>query len=553
MPAGLLAAATAGVYVLIARSHGALGASRNDDWAYYRMSFRLANEGVLELNGWAQMMFVGHAILAWPIVVLFGPDITALQLMVCSVGAVGLWAAHQIVRSFLPRHWSIFATGCLAIGPVYGSLSVSFMTDVPAFTLQSLSLLAGLRALRSANTSVPWFAVSLILGFAAFSIREYSLAAGLSVSCVVIVNAWRRNARYARPFFAMAAGWLAACVSLYVWRSTLSNSIVTSLDLTPRALAGSLRTTWRAALTLGLFVAPAVAVAAPGKLLVSVWIRARTGAAIVILASVAATTLSRATYIGNYFTIHGSYPVTLPGSSPTVVSRPIWWVLQIVSVLSTTALILHVLMWWTDRRSVPSPHPEPSKNNSPLPPGWVLTAVFVAWTLVIALGVVIGTDSPFFDRYLIVIVPFVAALAIRTALDRQLLGRTTRFVALAALGGLGVLGFTIVDAAATFDGAKWRLAQDVERMGYEASTIDGGFEWFAFHQPDNISSSTQPPGTSIWITMFSDRLVCVTSAFEETDEDGDVSNHGQLVQHIWAVSSTGVDYRLLALAGPDSC
>ncbi len=60
-----------------------------------------------------------------------------------------------------------FAIGCLALGPVSGTLGVSYMTDVPAFALEALALLSGLRALRTRRFSFPWFVASLLIGVAA--------------------------------------------------------------------------------------------------------------------------------------------------------------------------------------------------------------------------------------------------------------------------------------------------------------------------------------------------------------------------------------------------
>ena len=87
--------------------------------------------------------------------------------MVSVLGAVGLTAAYLVVRSFLPRGHAAFAIGCLALGPVSGTLGVSYMTDVPAFALEALALLSGLRALRTRRFSFPWFVASLLIGVAA--------------------------------------------------------------------------------------------------------------------------------------------------------------------------------------------------------------------------------------------------------------------------------------------------------------------------------------------------------------------------------------------------
>ena len=116
--AGTSAALTSTLYVLLAAWHGALGVARNDDWVYYRSAFRLAQDGSFSADPWADVMLVGHVVLAQPIVAVFGSSPAALQVMVSVLGAVGLTATYLMVRSFLPTGHAAFAIGCLAQGPV---------------------------------------------------------------------------------------------------------------------------------------------------------------------------------------------------------------------------------------------------------------------------------------------------------------------------------------------------------------------------------------------------------------------------------------------------
>ena len=75
-----------------------------------------------------------------------GRSMTTLQVMVAVLGAVAVVASYLLLRSFLSRGWSAFCCAILVVGPLFGALSVSYMTDVPAYCFESLTLLVGWRA-----------------------------------------------------------------------------------------------------------------------------------------------------------------------------------------------------------------------------------------------------------------------------------------------------------------------------------------------------------------------------------------------------------------------
>jgi hypothetical protein len=158
-------------------------------------------------------------LLAQPVIAVFGSSPAALQVWNvpggrpdgCISGGAQLPAAGD----------AAFAIGCLALGPVYGTLSVSYMTDVPAFALEALALLSGLRALRTRRFSFPWFVASLLIGVAAFSIREYAVAAPAAVSIVALRRVGAHDRRnLGRAASSVSVGLLVAA-AMYLWRHSL--------------------------------------------------------------------------------------------------------------------------------------------------------------------------------------------------------------------------------------------------------------------------------------------------------------------------------------------
>ncbi|WP_432805156.1 glycosyltransferase family 39 protein, partial [Escherichia coli] len=79
----------------------------------------------------------------------------------CFFGSAGLLSPFAIIRRFLPFGLTAFSVGLLALGPIYGTTAVSYMSDVPSFAVQAFALWAGVRALESPRRPLIWVGVSL--------------------------------------------------------------------------------------------------------------------------------------------------------------------------------------------------------------------------------------------------------------------------------------------------------------------------------------------------------------------------------------------------------
>src|SRR4051812_1250824 len=122
----------------VAAHYHALGIPRSDDWAYLVTEFRWIDTGRLSFNHWGSMSLVGQLALAAPVAALLPRDIRALQVLTAALGAVGLgavwWGARRIG---LTSARAALVAATIAAGPLWGPLSASFMTDVPAFAVSS--------------------------------------------------------------------------------------------------------------------------------------------------------------------------------------------------------------------------------------------------------------------------------------------------------------------------------------------------------------------------------------------------------------------------------
>ena len=118
-----------------------------------------------------------------------------------------------------------------------------------------------------------------------------------------------------------------------------------------------------------------------------------------------------------------------------------------------------------------------------------------------------------------------------------------------------MIGLVWVDTAATFDGGRWRLAQQVQADGYAPSTIDAGLEWFAYHQNGVAEQRPTIANRGFWVSLFGRRPVCVTISLPGSDGSlsSGAGSAGDTVGRLTVHSLAGLDYRFVATAGPQQC
>ena len=103
-----------------------------DDPVYALTTLDFAHTGHFIFHGWASPMLGWQAIWGSLFVKLFGPTFTAMRLSMVPVVLLSVLLYHAILRRFglNPIH-ATFGTLCLAVGPLFLPLSVTFMTDLP--------------------------------------------------------------------------------------------------------------------------------------------------------------------------------------------------------------------------------------------------------------------------------------------------------------------------------------------------------------------------------------------------------------------------------------
>jgi hypothetical protein len=516
--------------ILIAAHYHAFGVPRSDDWSYLVSEFRWVDDGRLSFNHWVSMSLVGQLVLGAPIAKLAPRDIGALQVLTATLGLVGLLAVWLGARTAgIARGRAVLLALTIAVGPLWGPLVVSFMTDVPAFAASAVALALALFGLTRAPVRFAYLWGAVAMAVFACTIRQYSVVTLVAV----LVAAWcaagaDRRARRSVVGSGLLA--FALVVGFLVWWRTvpdgrsLSPSFpdVHAVSVTVSKVAGFMRLS-------ALLLLPILVAARPGARLRAAW---RDAPALTVLvaggtaALLAITTLRAAAdiFVGNYVVHDGALSdIVIRGPRPDVLPGPVWALVVAAASVAGVALAviaahagLRALRWLAVR---PRPAPDP-------------VTVLLGVSVVGYLGgylLAMMTGIQVYDRYILPVLPAAGILLLRAPLPAaEAVGdgrgptepaRGPGTAAWLALVALAVLGFAFATDSASFDGARWRAAEAAVDRGWPVRVVAGGFEWRAFRRGDRYPPATRPRDcvvVKIEPRVAEDRVVAVVRSTAPT-------------------------------------
>ena len=530
-------------WFLFADHYQALGIARNDDWSYLQNAFRFADTGIFAVGGWVQMMLIGQLLLAMPVIAIAGNSVAALQILVGVLGAVTLVCSYLVLRNFLNRRWSTFSTLALAGSAMYGLLSVSFMTDVPAASFQVLALALAYRALR--RDAVDWISLSLasVAGVVALSIREYAIVALATIWLVTARRVW--GTRNQTKFLVLTGMVATVVVVLFVWRQTQVTVTENSLAIN---LYGLRYLTWWP-LTAGWLLLPALAVINPQRALARAWAASRTLTVLALGGSLVAMAHTRFSLLGNYLSLSGGYSEVIRGNPQPVL--PNWWAWPMTAAAAYSALVLAVVLVpiilkaWTCRGDIRHETRSPAS----------LAATFVTFTVLIYAVVPVLAKTALFDRYFIAVLPVAAGLVLWWATREELTWARPLTPAVAALGLSAVTSIVLVAATSALDGIRWQLGNQVAQdLGVAYGNVDAGFDFFDF----NTKGGPRPDGIrwTWWTAQLGDRAVCATITYadfgQSTEAAGPEPDARPLTEALVTVPLVNAQ-SIVVFEGPDRC
>jgi hypothetical protein len=498
---------------------GAISIPHNDDWAFSRIVFDLADHGELNLVGWNQMTLVGHLVWALPFLAVFGTSLETLHGAQALAAAVGLVLAFFVLRRAVSVRFALLGTVLLAIFPGYALLATTYMTDTTAFAAQMGCLLLGLVAIERGRRSRLLLGLSLAVGIYGYTIREISLAAPLAVLAGWYVTA--PDARARRQTGALVAAVLALTAGFFLWRHSLPG------DEEPW-LIGDAPTYERVADVVRAYFTTAFALL-PALVLMFVrvprrpfsrWEVGAAFAAFVVGAAVVARDVAGplTLFAGNALTRVGAVDVALPGR-PVLFPRTIWAALTLAALVAGVLLAVLVARAVEDgvRRRRAGGDRSDSRDGGLAAVRLVLAVYLVLTVVLLGLRAAAGT-SGLYDRYL-----WGAALAVLMLLATGLgsggrAPRAARVAAVGAAAAIALVSTAIVLEDSASSAARWQAGERSVGRGIPATSVDAGFEWMGWHYPHRVAHPTgaagwRDPATWYNVLEFPAASNCVVMSF----------------------------------------
>ena len=532
---------------------GSFGVPRFDDWSYINTVVDLEATGNFMLNGWVHMVFVVQGFGGAIAIRILGSGLTALPAGVMSLGLVALLMICWIARHLVSANLAILCVFVTVLSPLWLNLSLTFMTDIPAWALSIFSLGFGVAAVANERPTLLLLGAGVAL--LGFGVREYAIVP------ILALLLWVTWSKYPNRFrlWALVIGVVTVAIGsvAYLWRQSLPGSVetVTSAPLESLALFSSLL------LTLALLLAPYTALGAvlmwPRRVRVLEALRTHwLGASVGIIVAAGISFLASLQLTGNVIHPYGSSWTSVGDG---VRSLPLWGyrAVTLIGVLSLVALLALVGML-VQRRVVSRAwrvieRPQVSSSYAGL---YVFISVAV---MAVYFAAIFVAGAPAFDRYLLLVVPLLG-IVILWLVTRSLKERISKWQTSAVVGILvvtGAFGIVITDGLNQVDGLRWQVASNLVESGIPAYKIDGGDAWFRYHQKDAPgvaqvgSLENSIPGRTWWQTFFEGSTFCRMVAVEsETDLQ---AVYGPALSIQEERTLLGTPFRIMVFPGPDPC
>lgn len=499
-----LCLAGVGIPLWLSAAAGAIGVPSNDDWVYMRAAGSLFRAGTIDMSGHTAAS-IGQIVMVQPFLWLSGGNSWAFTAFGLAMAFVGLASSYLLARRFVGMGSAVLVVLLVEAFPGFARGTASFMTDVPAYALAMLCLLLGTKWLQGDGRRVTLLA-SIGVGLAAVSIREFAIAA----PAAILLAAWARNRTDERMWLVGVSGLLAAGVACI---------LVVAASLPGRGAYVTMDQRWSSLLvpafaTLAAVLLPAAALAMGRR------IATFSAAHIILAAGVVGSMFVLPTWplIGNYWMptgVAGDVPL-LSGTRDPVIGAGAWALSeQLASFAAILAAALAIRWGQRNLAHVSSLSVVTARAiqmaRSREAPILLFLATYAAELVVYA------TIGKIFDRYLYEMVPAAAIIMLRsTALPTN--PKWSQPASHAAFAWLAASAFVIAANSFAYDGARNRGGEAAVAMGYDARTVDAGFEWVGYHAIGVGNLGSRAYGLTWYDDAFSSSQPCAVLSNSPLDD-----------------------------------
>jgi dolichyl-phosphate-mannose-protein mannosyltransferase len=488
----------------------ALGIRRDipviDDWTYAWSVERLFADGRFEVLDWSAVYPLGHSLwgAAWSLV--FGFSFATLRVSTLALSLLATFALYLILRELDARpRVALLGVMTVAANPAVMLLSSSFMTDVPFVAWTLLALLCYIRAIRRGQIHFVWWGGAWAC--AAFLDRQIAFVTPLAALPLLMARP-RGEPKRSAVLLALGATWGAMLVCSLVMMSLVKPTgemmkLVDRLqELSALPVTSYLTTNLYILCTIAFYALPALLAMATVRRL---W---RAPTLFLVTLFLAAIMLGLAGEIPVPLRPGNTWSLVEVGGSRGLVNGlrpPVNWA-PIESVLRGAGLLAFGLalmsLRWPEGHSSRAQTAFASRpvfrrlldavSSISMTPRMPLVIYLIAY-LVLA-----NVLWMYNDRYLIVLLPVVVALALG---GRQQGAEVPRlpWTAIAIFAAVAVIG---TRDALRFNQSLRDNWQALVDSGVPPSEIDAGYVWngwWLYAHPENLSGG-QTVNDVPWIT-----------------------------------------------------
>jgi hypothetical protein len=461
-----VAALAMGAYVAMGYATGAMDVPAGDDWAYSRIVRTLYATGHIHLVGWNEVSLIGQLFWTLPFMAVFGSSLEVLHWSIVAAGAIGLVASYSVFRHFLRSGTALFGTVLLALFPAYGSLAVTYMTDIVAFAAQMVCLALGLAALKSRDCR-RWILLpcAVAVGLFGFTVRETAILAPVAVLAIHFIDARRADRRI---LALIGASLVTVAAAFTVWRRALPGGSAYLTQLEPTSLPHVAVVFGQAYFILALSLLPA--------LVVAVRTRSRAISAIGITTAILVAALIAIWQHRHGLPLDLTYPVQslwarsgaetvggIDAVSPVGLPNALW--------IGTTAMILMAGVLLAIALA------DAARGLRTITAGVRLIVIYALLYAAI-LAIRIAQSAPVDQRHFL---PLAVPLLVLALWHARSLRSPNGRLAFAAASAVGILVLISTLNEKYFDSRQWSLGKDAVNLGTRPQIVDAGFAWVGFY------------------------------------------------------------------------
>jgi len=476
-----------GIPFWLSAAAGAIGVPSNDDWVYMRAAVSLFRTGSVDMPGHTAAS-IGQLVMVQPLLWLSGGNPWAFTAFGLVMALIGVTSTYLLARRFVGTGSAVVVVLLVVAFPGFVRETASFMTDVPAYALAVLCLLLGTRWLQGEGRRVTLVS-SLGAGLLAVSIREFAIAAPVAI----LVAAWARNRADERVWLAGASGIFAAGVACV---------LIVAASMPGRAAPvtgniGQLIVLGPAFATLAAVLLPAAALGMGRRMATFRPEHIILGAGLVCLVVI----LPNRPLIGNLWTPNGlAGNDLLSGTRDPVIGAPAWALSEQLALFAAILVAALALRW--GQRNLARVSSLSTAIALPIRIARSREAPLVLFLVAYAGALTVFTSMSYpLDRYLYPMVPAAAILLLRGPAQPSRFGRSRAF-SHAAFAWLAASAFVIAANSFAYDAARYREGEAAVATGYDARTVDAGYEWVGYH-----ASGVGNPGSGTYgLTWYDDVL-----------------------------------------------